>query len=239
MTHVGEHRLQIREALGALGGGVLQRRLLLLPVGGEDVARRNRNRAGREVVPDGTVAGAIGLGAHDDRAAPVGGRERRGLRRAGDGDPRRGPARVDGGRGGLISRDRGKKKRRLEERWFRNLFLNASGAMRGSERARWRQKGEVRAPDDITGDALGRGARLAPRAFAGAARTIEAWLADIGIATRSNNEARRERGLRGGTGGGRARDAGEAGAATVEGLARDLYARCWRRLRRGEARAGS
>ena len=227
LTHVGEHRLQIREALGALGGGVLQRRLLLLPVGGEDVLVGTGNRAGREVVLDGAVAGAIGLGAHDDRAAPVGGRERRGLRRAGDGDPRRGPARVDGGSRGDSSVAIGGEKNDGWKNVGSGTFLNASGAMRGSERARWRQKGKFAHLMTSLETALGAARAFAPAPkHAGAARTIEAWLADIAMAVAIEQRgAARAVGCAAGRGGGRARDAGEGGCGEVEGLARDLYAR--------------
>ena len=61
--------------------------------------------------------------------------------------------------GGLISRDRGGKKRRLEERWFRNLSERVWGNARFRAREMAPER-EVRAPDDITGDGLGRGARL-------------------------------------------------------------------------------
>ena len=96
-----------------------------------------------------------------------------------------------GGRGGTHQSRSGGKKRRLEERWFRNLS-NASGAMRGSERARWRQKGKFAHLMTSLETALGAARALRRRRSAGAARTVKRGSRTSRWQSRSNNEARRE-----------------------------------------------
>ena len=131
-----------------------------------------------------------------------------------------------GGRGGT-HRSRSGEKNDGWKNVGSGTFLNASGAMRGSERARWRQKGKFAHLMTSLETALGAARAFAPAPkHAGAARTIEAWLADIAMAVAIEQRgAARAVGCAAGRGGGRARDAGEGGCGEVEGLARDLYAR--------------